>query len=154
MPDIVHRLTLQALPETVLAAITTSRGVRSWWTRDADIGPRRAEFRFPQYGEAAVATAQVAVDTSAGRVSWAIDRCFHDDWLGTRIEFDLRALEGQTVVAFAHRGFAAETEHFAVCSTGWAYYLVSLKRYLELGQGLPAPDHDFVTLFTPALASA
>ena len=150
MPDIVHRLVLLAPPGRVFAALTTSQGVRAWWTRDADVGPDKAAFRFPHYGPNAVAHASVQTDEAAGTVDWAFGECFHADWIGTGVHFELTGDNDQTMLAFAHRGFAEQDERFALYNTGWAYYLVSLKRWLETGQGSPAPDYDFVRLFKPA----
>jgi hypothetical protein len=42
-----------------------------------------------------------------------------------------------TVLSFAHRGFEQTNEGYALCTTGWAYYLVSLQQYLKKGKGAP-----------------
>jgi hypothetical protein len=42
-------------------------------------------------------------------------------------------------LAFAHRGFKRADDGFAGATTRWGFYLVSLKRYLEGGQGSPNP---------------
>jgi len=57
----------------------------------------------------------------------------------TTIAFDLRANGDDTMLAFAHRGFKRADDGFAGATTRWGFYLVSLKRYLEGGQGSPNP---------------
>jgi hypothetical protein len=47
------------------------------------------------------------------------------------------------VLSFAHRGFKTADESYALVNTRWAYYLVSLRQYLETGKGGPHPDIDF-----------
>jgi hypothetical protein len=47
---------------------------------------------------------------------------------------------GDTVLAFAHRGFKCADDGFAGATTRWSFYLVSLKQYLESGRGTPNPD--------------
>lgn len=47
---------------------------------------------------------------------------------------------GNTVLAFAHRGFKQADDKYASANTRWGFYLLSLKRYLETGKGSPNPD--------------
>jgi hypothetical protein len=47
------------------------------------------------------------------------------------------------VLSFAHRDFKQADEVYALTTTGWGYYLVSLQQYLETGTGAPSPDIDF-----------
>jgi hypothetical protein len=77
------------------------------------------------------------------RVSWTTISSFRPEWNGTTITFDLRAEGSDTVLSFAHRGFKQADEGYAVTTTGWGYYLVSLQQYLETGKGAPSPDIDF-----------
>ena len=49
MADIHHFITIQAPPERVFEALTTQKGLQSWWTDDTSAEPRLgsvAEFRF------------------------------------------------------------------------------------------------------------
>ena len=59
------------------------------------------------------------------------------------MRFDLREESGSTVLNFAHRGFRHADEAYAMFTTGWGYYLVSLNHYVETGTGAPSPDVDF-----------
>jgi hypothetical protein len=83
------------------------------------------------------------------RVGWkTISSNAPGGWDGTAIAFDLRAEGGDTVLLFAHRGFAQTDESYALVTTGWAYCLVSLQQYLETGQGAPHPDKDFARVIS------
>ena len=62
-----------------------------------------------------------------------------DEWVDTRVRFDLSQVDGYTVVRFGHNGWAEPGEFMAHCSTKWATYLMSLKSYVETGTGQPAP---------------
>lgn len=62
---------------------------------------------------------------------------FRPEWNGTTLAFDLRAEAATTVLSFAHRGFARADETYALTTTGWGLYLVSLQLYLETGAGTP-----------------
>jgi len=68
---------------------------------------------------------------------------FRPEWVDTTITFDLRADTGSTSVLFAHRDFEHADDTYALCTTGWGYYLVSLQQYLQTGEGAPSPDVDF-----------
>jgi uncharacterized protein YndB with AHSA1/START domain len=49
MPDIMHLLKIQVPPEQVYQALTTAKGIRNWWTRDATLDSRpggTGEFAF------------------------------------------------------------------------------------------------------------
>ena len=145
MPDIMHLVKIHTSPELVYQALTTAEGIRHWWTRDADLDAQiggTGEFRF-SYGGTVVTQVRVEVLTPPSRVGWKTVSSFRPEWDGTTITFDLRAEGSDTVLAFAHRGFDRADEGFALTTTGWGYYLVSLQQYLETGKGAPSPDIDF-----------
>lgn len=149
MPDILHLMQIDAPPERVFAAIATEEGVRNWWTRDADLEPAAGgagAFRF--HGGARFTRVRVDELTPPGRVGWTVTESnVPGGWPGTRIGFELlRAEAGGTVVAFAHRGFAEADDDYARVSTGWAWFLISLRQLVETGTGSPYPDVDFCRL--------
>jgi uncharacterized protein YndB with AHSA1/START domain len=138
MPDILHRLKVHAAPERVYRALTTADGIRNWWTRDAALDETSGgtgEFGF--YSRRFVAKVTIDRLVPPAQVAW---RVANAAWGGDRIEFDLRGEGGDTVLSFAHRGFKEADQRFASAATRWAYYLFSLKQYLETGRGTPNPD--------------
>jgi uncharacterized protein YndB with AHSA1/START domain len=53
MADIMHLVRIAAPQERVYEALTTTEGIRSWWTRDADLDSRiggTGTFRFHDGG--------------------------------------------------------------------------------------------------------
>ena len=146
MPDIMHLLKIKATPERVYQALTTAEGIRNWWTRDADLDNKiggEGEFRFNSYGSGYATCVKVTELTPPLRVAWETTSSFRPEWLNTTIIFDLRPESSATVVLFAHRGFPQANDAYAVCTTGWGYYLVSLQQYLETGEGRRVPGIDF-----------
>jgi uncharacterized protein YndB with AHSA1/START domain len=144
MPDIMHLLKIEAMPEQVYEALTTADGIRNWWTRDAELDSKidgTGEFRFHQCEN----VIKVRVDElkSPVHVGWKTVSCFNPQWDGTTIAFDLRKEGEHTVLSFAHRGFEEADEVYARTTTGWGYFLVSLQQYLETGSGGPSPDIHF-----------
>ena len=60
--------------------------------------------------------------------------------VGTTIEFRISKGDAGTMLHFTHRGFQQSDDLFAMCTTIWAGFLISLKQYLETGHGMPHPD--------------
>jgi uncharacterized protein YndB with AHSA1/START domain len=151
MPDILHLLTIKASPERVYQALTTAEGIRNWWTREAELEPRiggKGEFRF--YEGKGVTKVRVDMLEPPVRVGWTVTAAnAPGGWEGTTITFDLGAKGSDTVLSFAQRGFKQADEGYALVTTGWAYYLVSLQQYLERGKGTPQQDKDFAILAEP-----
>jgi len=140
MPDIRHRVAISAPLESVYEAVATKEGLSEWWTRNGVQGEScegsRLQFFFGEPEPAAVM--EVARLNPDGHVSW---NCVEgpDEWVGTEISFDLTQTDVETVVLFAHAGWREPVEFMAHCSARWAYFLLSLKSYLETGKGTPFP---------------
>ena len=148
MPDILHLLTIHASPERVYQALATAEGIRNWWTREAELDPKlggTGEFQF--YEGKGVTKVRVDALEPPVRLGWTVIAAnAPGGWAGTKITFDLAAKGSDTVLSFAHRGFKQADEGYALVTTGWAYYLVSLQQYLERGKGTPQQDKDFSIL--------
>ncbi|NQV98396.1 MAG: SRPBCC domain-containing protein [Rhodospirillales bacterium] len=138
MPNITHKISTPAAAEDFFAAVSTLKGLRSWWTTDVSGDPEQGgvlAFRFGGGGP------DMKVETrEADRVVW---RCIAgpDEWLNTTFEFRFVAEDkGLTALYFSHAGWQAETPFHFHCSMKWASFLLSLKEYVELGSGRPFPD--------------
>jgi len=62
-----------------------------------------------------------------------------EEWIGTSVQWDLRQDGDYTIVLFTHEGWREPVEFMHHCSTKWATFLMSLKQFLETGEGAPAP---------------
>jgi hypothetical protein len=82
---------------------------------------------------------EVARLDPAGHVSW---NCIEgaDEWVGTKLSFDLTSKDDETVVLFTHAEWRDPSEFMAHCSARWAYFLLSLKSLVETGKGTPFPE--------------
>lgn len=138
MVDILHRVAIDGIaPEKVYDALATIEGLAGWWTEDttgdAGLGGRIA-FRFPPGGFDMVVRAAVPGE----HVRWEVVDG-PAEWIGTFVDWQLRADGEWTVVMFRHEGWAEPVEFMHHCSTKWATYLLSLKHLLETGAGAPSP---------------
>lgn len=63
-----------------------------------------------------------------------------DEWLGTTLSFELTETGDETAVLFTHAGWRDPSEFMAHCTARWAYFLLSVKSYLETGKSNPFPE--------------
>lgn len=139
MPDIVHRVEIDAGIDSVFSALSTEHGLRGWWTTDvvltSPVVGSVVEFRFGEGGP----DMEITGLEEPGLVSW---KCVAGpvEWIGTEVSFSLTATDAGTVVYFAHRNWKEEVEFMAHCSCKWAQFMFSLKMLLETGVGKPYPN--------------
>ncbi len=139
MPNILHRLSIDAPPERVQLT-ATKEGIEQWWTRhqvagDDEIGGQLfVYFRDPADPPDPAAAFEV-LERSPGQVVW---RCVDgpQDWIDPRNNFVLKPrADGGTTLLFSHEGWQQKNEFMNGCSTSWGAYLMSLKSGAE--------DHGF-----------
>jgi uncharacterized protein YndB with AHSA1/START domain len=134
MPNILHRVGIDAPVEKVYETLTTLEGNRAWWDSsavgDAKKGGLLTFFKNWDFK---------VVETKPNElVKWKCVRG-DSDWLDTEIIFQLVHKKGQTFVLFTHADWKEPVEFMHHCSTKWATFLLSLKQLLETGKGRPAP---------------
>ena len=133
MPDILHRVGIDATPERTFEALTSVDGLRGWWVSDATGDPRvsgTVNFGFCQMN--------VLEAVPGRRVHW---HCVQGppEWVGTEVTFGLTYRSNQTFVLFTHAGWKEPIEFMHHCSTKWATFLLSLRDLLEKADGHPTP---------------
>lgn len=137
MPDILHELTIAADTDAVYEAIVRPEGLVQWWTRDVQATPQTGGavvlgFRRRSF----TIEAEVECLEPGHMVSW-ICTGGHPEWIGTRITFMIGRTPDRTQLNLSHTGWAAADGILPRCSFDWARYLLSLKSYLETGEGRP-----------------
>ncbi len=140
MPDIRHRVGINAPVTEVFDAVATREGVARWWTRDVDGESRPGgtlAFRFG--GPEPAAVMEVAELSPPTRVRW---RCVEgpDEWKDTILTFDVKPSGKETALVFTQAGWGQPVEFMHHCSTKWGYFLLGLKAGLEGGKATPWPD--------------
>jgi uncharacterized protein YndB with AHSA1/START domain len=133
MPDILHRVGIDAPPERVSECLTTIEGLRGWWVSNASGNAGAGgtiDFEFCRMRVLEVVPSRL--------VRW---RCIDGpaEWIGTEVTFKLDWKENQTYVLFGHSGWAEPVEFMHHCSTKWATFLLSLRDLVEASAGRPAP---------------
>lgn len=144
MTHIIHRIGFRAKIENVYRALSTINGLSHWWTRDTSgdstVGGNLL-FRFQSpTGELVGAMRMRVTELKPNEsVQW---KCLEGppDWAGTNFTFDLKTEGECTILNFGHRNWQVSNEGTAHCSMKWAVFLLSLKDYIEKGQGHPSPN--------------
>lgn len=137
MATIYHQVGIKAPMQDVYRALSTTEGISGWWTKTTGSTNKGGGLLFDF---SVVTMAMEVVETRPGQgVSWKYLEG-DGEWKDTLISFDLEDDGKQIKVNFAHSDWEAPTELFAHCCTKWAVFLVSLKQYVETGQGRPAPN--------------
>lgn len=144
MADILHRVGIKASSDAAYRALATRDGLAGWWTDntqgDSKVGAT-LRFRFSKSDGQDIGGFEMKVlELDQGkRVLWeVIDG--PEEWIGTRISFDLKQDGDYSIVLFKHAGWKEPVEFMHHCSTKWAIFLMSLKSLVETGKGAPSPD--------------
>jgi hypothetical protein len=140
MVDILHKVGIKSSSrDDVYRALTTLEGLCGWWT-DNTQGESKVgavlQFRF---GAGGFDMKVLELDPGR-RVLWEVI-AGPQEWIGTKVSFDLKQQADWTIVLFKHQGWKEPVEFMHHCSTKWGVFLLSLKSLLETGKGAPHP-HD------------
>jgi len=140
MVDILHKVGIKSSSlDDVYKALTTREGLAGWWTTNTQGESNKVggviEFRFG----AGVIDMKVLELQPAKRVLWEVV-AGPEEWIGTKVSFELRQDGAWTIVVFKHQGWKEPVEFMHHCTTKWGVFLLSLKSLLETGKGAPAPN--------------
>ena len=143
MVDILHRVGVKASIDDVYKALSTRDGLAGWWTTDTEWDGKSSgviKFLFSLDGNVLGGFDMKVLELQPGkRVSWQVV-AGPEEWIGTKIGFDLRQDGAYCMVLFKHQGWSEPVEFMHHCSTKWATYLMSLKSLVENGKGAPNPN--------------
>jgi uncharacterized protein YndB with AHSA1/START domain len=132
MPDILHRIGVAAEQMRVFEALTTVEGIRNWWAEDTHgDAAEGGSFQFRR-------NRLQVIHADPSLVTWRYSGPA-EEWVGTEITFRLEWRDGQTIVLFKHADWREPVEFMHHCSTKWATFLLSLRDYVEQGEGRPEP---------------
>ena len=145
MVDILHKVGIKSASlDDVYKALATREGLAAWWTTNTQ-GESKVggviQFRFADaHGvELGGMDMKVLELHPAKRVLWQVVSG-PEEWIGTKISFELKQEDGYVVVLFKHQDWREPVEFMHHCSTKWAIFLMSLKSLVETGKGAPSPN--------------
>ena len=131
--DILHQVHVRAVPQRVLAAVTTQPGVRSWWTASCDVKPEIGFVNVLRFNNGAVEFHFRVDEQTPRRVAWTCVRApkVPDEWVDTRLTFELAEQDSGTKLRFGHRGWRSTEGAYAECNTVWAELMRRIGSHAE-----------------------
>ena len=137
MARILFEATVLAEPARVTQALTTEKGIASWWTDDVSFqGSRRPTMRlgFP----IAPVPFELKIEKSNRKqVVWRSTGDFPPHWMDTTVTWTLTPGDEGTTVHFNHDGWASDEGAFPMSAYTWGQLMTTLKDYTETGKAAP-----------------
>jgi uncharacterized protein YndB with AHSA1/START domain len=142
--SLVHQVNVKATPDTIYQAVSTERGLASFWTSDSkaetSVGST-ATFGFGGPSQ------RMKIDelASAKRVKWTALPDF-PNWGDTTVTWEIKPAEnGQTSVTFRHTNWpaAVTADDLGSINYTWGMVVDRLRQYAETGK--PVPYFAFAT---------
>lgn len=140
--DLAHEVRVEADAATVYGALSTQKGLASFWTSravaDGAVGST-ARFSFPD----APAPMEFRIDelSPGRRVIWTSVGEFPPPWKGSHVTWDLRPTDDGrgTTVLFRHRDWPVDLPAEAVANINytWGQVVGRLKAFVESGHPQP-----------------
>jgi uncharacterized protein YndB with AHSA1/START domain len=140
--DFTAVLNLPVSPDDVAALLTSAEGVSRWWgptEGDGGVGGTLTT-AFGGYG----VNAMRVVEVTPSRVVWESvvpeqgrPTVHMQEWLGTRLQFDLTPADGGTQLRFQHVGLNPQLDCWDECLAGWTHFMASIQAVAETGTGMP-----------------
>lgn len=146
MSSYAKKLIIETSPEKIYQAISTEKGLTSWWTQHVELYPHIGGIATFHFGKDSYAVMKIAKLLPNKEVVWKCveqnflrkDTDIVDEWVGTTIRFIITDTKDDHVdLFFAHEGLMPSLACYKDCESGWDYFLDSLKAYLETGTGTP-----------------
>ena len=140
--DFTAVLNLPASPDTVSALFTSAAGVSCWWGSTEGDGAVGGTL-VTSFGDHGVNAMRV-LEAGPTRVVWepiALDGTtptgHTQEWLGTRIEFDIIPADSGSELRFRHAGLTPQLECWGDCFAGWRHFMASIDAVAKTGTGTP-----------------
>ena len=138
MARVRHRVGIVGDIGKIYRALHEPVGLDRWWSTNSDGTPAAGQMLELHFAELAVLSFSVESLEDNRRVRL---RCVSGSgpWLESSLEFRLEQGDDQVWVELVHENEAATEDDFLYFSTKWPCYLLSLRDFIENGQGRPYP---------------
>ena len=129
---IYQKLIIDADPKTIFDALTTKKGLSSWWIKDCDINTEIGSvsiFRFEGYPSTEMKVKKLKKNKL---LVW---KCIGGDkeWIGTKLSFSIKEKEKGCSLKFKHSKWKKQSNFYASCNFHWARHFIMLQNYCETG---------------------
>jgi uncharacterized protein YndB with AHSA1/START domain len=141
---LVHQVNVKATPEQIYEAVSTAKGLASFWTSESQAEPRVGSIATFGFGGP---TQRMRIDElkPGKHVKWTALADF-PNWDGTTVSWEISPAEhGETSVLFRHADWPVSVSQDDLGSINyvWGQVVERLKEYTETGK--PTPLFAFAT---------
>lgn len=139
MKTIHHVCEVDAKPGAVWAALTSERGLASWWSTKVSAAQAAvgSVVHFTFRGDFNPDMKIEELDANK-KLVW---RCVggHDKWAGGAFKFELEPIDDKRTRLRFWQFYAVELadDYYGTYNFNWGYYLESLSKYCATGKGTP-----------------
>lgn len=134
---LMHSVVIEAAPAKIYEALSTGKGLGSFWTNDSTAEPKVGSVA--RFGFGGPVLEMKIEELKPGKlVRWSTHGGF-PEWKGTTVTWEIAPAEGGSEVKFSHEGWPAQLPQADLASVNytWGRVLGRLKKYAETGK--PAP---------------
>jgi uncharacterized protein YndB with AHSA1/START domain len=136
MSAILHKIDIEVPTEKAYQALNTTQGLSHWWTKSS-VDNNDFSFYFGSEDNPPVKM-RVIEEQINKKLVW---KCIEGPWKDYLFIFEIENTEKGTTLRFYNTGWVDADDFFMHCNCKWGFFLgVSLKNYLEKGQGTPHPN--------------
>jgi hypothetical protein len=140
--DFTTTITVNATAPDVFEKINE---VEKWWTENLEGNTKKLDDEFTvSFGDVHMSKQKLVEVIPGKKVVWLVtDSKLNfvadtEEWINTRISFEVDKFHNQTRVKFTHSGLTPSVECYNACTNAWTYYINdSLFKLLTTGTGTP-----------------
>ena len=127
---------MEATPEQVFDSLSKPKGLERWFLSKAELDPKvGGRFVFDWVGGYHMVSKVKRFETNKAIAFAWVDKMDDGGIAKTTASFHVSKKGKGTLLRLRHTGFT-DPNHFAECSSRWAYYLMNLKSVLTEGVDL------------------
>ena len=131
MADLKHRIIINSTPKKVFKAITTEKGLKSWWTSDVKLDEDEKKYTFGFNNHRVLFKMIITKEIQNEYIEW---RCTGEieEWQNTRLIFEIYKNDSNTTeLKFTHADWIKIDDTFSKCNTDWGHLMYFLKNSAE-----------------------
>jgi uncharacterized protein YndB with AHSA1/START domain len=134
---------IDAPPEAVWEAVSSAQELQRWFPLNAEIEPGEGGTVTIDWGPDIRGTGDIEVWDEGRRLVYVErpwDEPSEEDPVRVAVEYTIEVRGGKTVLRMVNSGFSADADwadYLDTLDSGWRYFLLNLKHYLERHRGTP-----------------
>lgn len=130
MESIEHINYIKSPIATVYKVLTSEEGLGAVWTKNLKVKPEVGFVNEFDFDEGYITKFKITELKENHKIVWECTAS-DEEWVGTKVSFELKEKEGTTTITLKHYDWKARTDFYRWCNYNWAMFLFRLKNYCE-----------------------